>query len=205
MSEEEKVYCSMYSRNAELYHHGIKGQKWGVRNGPPYPLGSDVSTGSRLKIKSNNINSGWSKESIKEKDYGDYKYIEKSTSLKNDGTKNMSKKLDDEIDKKDYEAVRPVGDNITKYGIQLAMAKYKNDSKLYNECLNKLKDYSFSLTMKDCTEDNGDWTENYTLFEFILNGDRYSYICPGEADSGYVDEDYILDNKTGEEFIYRKK
>lgn len=22
----------------ELYHHGIHGQKWGVRNGPPYPL-----------------------------------------------------------------------------------------------------------------------------------------------------------------------
>lgn len=22
-----------------LYHHGIKGQKWGKRNGPPYPLG----------------------------------------------------------------------------------------------------------------------------------------------------------------------
>lgn len=26
----------------ELYHHGIKGQKWGVRNGPPYPLSSKV-------------------------------------------------------------------------------------------------------------------------------------------------------------------
>lgn len=24
--------------NNELRHHGIKGQKWGVRNGPPYPL-----------------------------------------------------------------------------------------------------------------------------------------------------------------------
>ena len=23
----------------ELYHHGIKGQRWGVRRGPPYPLG----------------------------------------------------------------------------------------------------------------------------------------------------------------------
>lgn len=23
---------------SKLYHHGIKGQKWGVRNGPPYPL-----------------------------------------------------------------------------------------------------------------------------------------------------------------------
>lgn len=22
----------------EIYHHGVKGQKWGVRNGPPYPL-----------------------------------------------------------------------------------------------------------------------------------------------------------------------
>lgn len=23
----------------ELYHHGVKGMKWGVKNGPPYPLG----------------------------------------------------------------------------------------------------------------------------------------------------------------------
>ena len=34
---------------AELCHHGILGQKWGKHNGPPYPLGSDISTGSRLK------------------------------------------------------------------------------------------------------------------------------------------------------------
>ena len=39
----------MYSRNAELYHHGIKGQKWGVQNGPPYPLNDNISTGKRLK------------------------------------------------------------------------------------------------------------------------------------------------------------
>ncbi|MCI8992256.1 MAG: hypothetical protein HFG80_05935 [Eubacterium sp.] len=26
------------TRPDELYHHGIKGQKWGVRNGPPYPI-----------------------------------------------------------------------------------------------------------------------------------------------------------------------
>lgn len=25
-------------KDGVLYHHGIKGQKWGERNGPPYPL-----------------------------------------------------------------------------------------------------------------------------------------------------------------------
>ena len=42
----------MYSDNdwwTYLSHHGIKGQKWGEQNGPPYPLDSSISTGSRLK------------------------------------------------------------------------------------------------------------------------------------------------------------
>ena len=34
---------------SELKHHGILGQKKGVRNGPPYPLGRSVSTGKRLR------------------------------------------------------------------------------------------------------------------------------------------------------------
>ena len=32
-----------------LAHHGILNQRWGHRNGPPYPLSREVSTGSRLK------------------------------------------------------------------------------------------------------------------------------------------------------------
>ena len=34
---------------AQLYHHGIRRMKWGVRNGPPYPLSPTISTGSSLK------------------------------------------------------------------------------------------------------------------------------------------------------------
>lgn len=40
-----------------LMHHGIQGQRWGIRNGPPYPLGSSprkvfISGTSKLKNKS---------------------------------------------------------------------------------------------------------------------------------------------------------
>lgn len=38
-----------------LEHHGVEGQKWGQRNGPPYPLSSDVSTGKRLLKKAGEI------------------------------------------------------------------------------------------------------------------------------------------------------
>lgn len=41
----------MYAFKREYYlkHHGILGQKWGQKNGPPYPLDSSKSTGKRLK------------------------------------------------------------------------------------------------------------------------------------------------------------
>lgn len=47
-------YNTNSSIPSELFHHGIKGQNWGVRNGPPYPLGSKISTGKRLKKENTN-------------------------------------------------------------------------------------------------------------------------------------------------------
>jgi len=38
----------------ELYHHGIRGQKWGQRNGPPYPLSPSKHSASEKKA-------GWQK------------------------------------------------------------------------------------------------------------------------------------------------
>lgn len=40
-----------FYQSSYLSHHGVKGQKWGVQNGPPYPL--DSGNDSSKKKKSN--------------------------------------------------------------------------------------------------------------------------------------------------------
>lgn len=45
-----------YWDDDSLFHHGIKGMKWGIQNGPPYPLGSGISTGKKLKTISGGQN-----------------------------------------------------------------------------------------------------------------------------------------------------
>lgn len=55
----------------ELYHHGIKGQRWGDKNGPPYPLGASSHSLSEKKSTK-----GWTEEAKAE-----YKVNKKSSNL----------------------------------------------------------------------------------------------------------------------------
>lgn len=52
-----------------LFHHGILGQKWGVQNGPPYPLGSGDHSAREKRV-------GW-RASLKEGDQNNKKQITK--------------------------------------------------------------------------------------------------------------------------------
>ena len=44
-------------KNYYLSHHGTKGQKWGVRNGPPYPLSKETKDRIKNKESANIVDS----------------------------------------------------------------------------------------------------------------------------------------------------
>lgn len=47
----DEYYCSSNDYRNYISHHGIKGQKWGVRHGPPYPLEKATSSGIIKRAK----------------------------------------------------------------------------------------------------------------------------------------------------------
>lgn len=52
------VYLRHYSKpslDEYLKHHGIEGQKWGERRGPPYPLSTEQKKGSEKSVASSKI------------------------------------------------------------------------------------------------------------------------------------------------------
>lgn len=75
-----------------LVHHGIKGQKWGVRNGPPYPLDSQSNKGivtfavmklaeAAIDSASDSVKKKQMKKIMEERNAKDYK-IDKKTGLR---------------------------------------------------------------------------------------------------------------------------
>lgn len=52
----------------ELYHHGIKGQEWGDRNGPPYPLDYEAHTAEQKKLNPKSTIDGDAKTEDSKKD-----------------------------------------------------------------------------------------------------------------------------------------
>lgn len=73
----------------ELYHHGVAGQHWGVKNGPPYPLTKEAKKALRYSKKAqkyqNKANQMRTKSHEQENKYNE--------SLKDHEVKKKSKKV----------------------------------------------------------------------------------------------------------------
>jgi len=94
---------------SEFYHHGILGQKWGKRNGPPYPLGGGDYTQSERKAifkKRRQRNSIYNKKHFDEVLRAD-KTTLSTLSYNKDRTKNtdMFYATHDKLDKHQYNAL----------------------------------------------------------------------------------------------------
>lgn len=62
-----------------IYHHGILGQRWGKKNGPPYPLGVSSHSASEKKA-------GWAKSLSKKTPKQKESESKKRSDAKNRGT-----------------------------------------------------------------------------------------------------------------------
>ena len=104
-------YNPYVRRELELYHHGIAGQKWGKKNGPPYPLAASAHSASEKKA-------GW-KGSI---------YKGKSTHFSRKVEKYIAKKGDGKNTRRAQKALNLIERQKAKDTYELRKAKEKGDN-----------------------------------------------------------------------------
>lgn len=104
-------YFGNLENSNSLYHHGILGQKWGVRNGPPYPLKGGSVTKEDKKRNSNLATRVFKNKEYKKKYVDEILKADKSTlstlSYDPDRTKNtdMFYATHKKLDKHQYNAL----------------------------------------------------------------------------------------------------
>lgn len=154
--------------NDYLSHHGIKGQKWGVENGPPYPLGSDISTGHSLRQirKFQKMNAKWAKNASDEeiKDNLDKIVTKEQIKIlqqKYDKFKQLKNKLDEFHNSKEYKKAYNDAYNATFNWLKENDPDYLNDIiKKNNGSTKKLDAYHDFDTIMD-----GFWDESVSKFD----------------------------------------
>lgn len=126
----------------ELYHHGRKGQHWGVTNGPPYPL--DMSNKAYKYQSKLNKQDRKASKYVKKYEISDKKVVRMQDKLENKGSNNVSygfekrlnrivnsrEKYSDAVQKIDTKTKKTVA-NILKKGYDITMSdvirgKYRN-------------------------------------------------------------------------------
>ena len=137
---EKLVTDKAIDDNLIVEHSGIEGQKWGVRNGPPYPLGSKEKLNSIKKLN-DLMNNGW--------DYGVL-----------DNGKHLLDTEDYDWDK-NYRTIPVDTLEKEKIGTCWDFVNYQHD-KLKNM---GIKDDSYLITIQKSEKPNDIVTHTFTTFE----------------------------------------
>lgn len=126
-----------FTTQSVLLHHGIEGQKWGVMNGPPYPLDSYLSTGKSLRKAARKEAKAGSKE------YSNAKKAAKNYKANMKLAKNIYKDSTNRKVKKAYKA--QYKNYKAKYkNAKAEMDKNKQNSQAAKEVLKSLENKSLS-------------------------------------------------------------
>lgn len=152
------MYYMISPTGSDLYHHGILGQKWGRKNGPPYPLGASDHSAAEKKA-------GWTK-SIK-------KLQNRDGSLTKRGNRKFKKVIElqnegEKINKERQESIKKESDYLKKSGY------LKGNGENYKEARKDL--YSDDKNFRSIVDkvNREDKTQSYINNEIAKEMDKIS-------------------------------
>ena len=139
----------------ELYHHGIKGQQWGVQNGPPYPLDRE----KEYKIANKASKKLFNSTGKYEKKSKAVQSVINSEDIKNsaDKVKSAENAIDD-IESKNYKEIV----NIAKPKLAKEMKTWAYDDDEIKDTLNDPEE-SWDILVDDIHV-MGDWTGAFETY-----------------------------------------
>ena len=126
----------------ELYHSGVKGQKWGKQNGPPYPL----SANQHSALEKKHGTSGWSKSAQQEAKRNPYR------SLAEKGTKTDRRLLKKKAKYMKKSTVAQISKNRMHENVLATRSKYQPKIDKYTRKADKYAYRSLKKLYKGDTE-----------------------------------------------------